>query len=79
MSLLSPDTRQRFAVSAAALMAMPELYEAISAEVEATFAEHATLPRTEQARRILWGLAPPHISQAASAADSTPERRTKKA
>lgn len=73
--LLSPETRKRFAISTAAMLAMPQLCEAICAEVEAVFSEHPTLPPTEQARRVLWGLALPHISQAASKATHSPEQQ----
>lgn len=79
MTLLPADTRSRFARSTAALMAMPELVAAVEAEVEATFAEQPMLPRTAQARCILWGLALPQLSQTARAANSTQKTQTKKA
>ena len=51
--------------SAAAMLSMAPLLEAIDAEVAATFSDHPTLPQTEQARRILWALALPQFSNEA--------------
>lgn len=75
MTILTPETRQRLARSTAAMMAMPQLMEAIAAEVDATFRENPILPQTEQARRILWALAIPQLSQCAE----TPEQKEKAA
>jgi hypothetical protein len=75
-ALLPADQRARFARSAGAMLAMPALIAAVDAEVEATFTEHPALPRTEPARRILWGLALPKLSQAALAATEQPKTAT---
>lgn len=76
-TILPAETRQRFARSAAALLAMPAICAAIDAEVEATFAEHPALPATEQARRVLWGLAFPQLSQLAlPESATTPQSQT---
>lgn len=74
MALLPPEHRSRFARSAAALLGMPQLCAVVSTEVEATFAENPMLPRTEEARRVLWGLALPHLFNGAPApsAESKP-------
>jgi len=64
MTFLSPATRSRLARSTAAMLAMPQLIAVVSAEVDATFAENPALPPTEEARRIVWALALPQLSQA---------------
>lgn len=74
--LLPTELRIRFARSAGVLLAMPAICAAVDAEVEATFAEHPALPRSEAARRVLWGLALPQLSQAALAATATQEKAT---
>ena len=65
MALFPPDVRTRLACSTAAILGMPELLEAIDGEVALTFAEHPTLPKTEQSRRILWALVLPKFSETA--------------
>ena len=62
MTFLTPETRARIARSTAAMLAMPQLLDAITAEVEATFNEHPALPPTEQARRIVWSIALTQLS-----------------
>jgi len=64
MTFLSPDTRSRIARSTAAMLAMPQLLAAVTAEVDATFAENPALPPTEQARCIVWALALPMLAAA---------------
>lgn len=66
--LLPREQRLRFALSAQALLGMPELCAAVEAEVEQTLEDHPELPRTEKTRRVLWGLALPRLSQAATEA-----------
>ena len=75
-AILSTEQRSRFARSAAALLAMPQICAAVAAEVEATFAENPALPRTEEARRVLWGLAFPQLSQVALTHSAAPKPQT---
>lgn len=62
MTFLTPETRARIAQSTAAMLVMPQLLAAVSAEVDATFNENPALPPTEQARRIVWAIALTQIS-----------------
>lgn len=64
--LLPAEQRLRFALSAQALLAMGVLLAAVETEVERTLEDHPELPRTEKTRRVLWGLALPRLSQAAT-------------
>lgn len=81
--LLPKEQRMRFALSTQNLLGMPELYAAVEAEVEQTLEDHPELPRTEKTRRVLWGLALPRLSQAATeavaAADANQKPETKPA
>lgn len=79
LNQFTQEVRARLACSTAAIMAMPQLLDAIETEVAATFAEHPTLPQTEQARRILWALALPKFSGADRTGSQETENQKKTA
>ena len=62
MTFLTPETRSRIARSTAAMLAMPELLAAVTAEADAVFSENPALPPTEESRRIVWAMALPQLA-----------------
>lgn len=69
--ILAEATQSRMAVAAAALSGHAEFMALCEREIEAIFARHPSLERSDRVRAILWGLAFSELSRAVSTTAQT--------